>query len=251
MYNIYKAIQHRMQKFLMAEATLTANASAGDGSITVDDATLFDFEGLNGHVPTVILMDNNTTGKRLGSGYAGAELIDVSSVDTDTNIITFSTNLQRNWLTSATSVVMRAPGSTVVKKVVIGDLAVIKQFPTICVVPTNETLDWFTMPGGTRETVTIDFMIYAEEGDTETATEEVLRLTEVVKWILMSNLHIQERNADSVYAVTSKAMVSNIDYGMIQKGSEFLKAVKLTWTGELYMQRDYMYSNATALYTGQ
>lgn len=252
MYNLYKAIHHRMQKFLTAETTLTSDASAGSSTLNVTDATLFDYEGLNDNVPTIMLMDNDTSGKKSGSGFQGAELIDVDSVDTDTNTITTQTNLSSSWLASNGALIRRAPGSQVVKEVIIGDLAVVKKFPTVCVVPTNETIDWFTMPGGTIENITIDFMIYTAGGDTETATEEMLKLTKVVKWILMSNLHIQVSGTDSVYSVTSKAIVSNIDYGYIQKGSELLKSSKLTWNGDLYVLREYLGTKVStpALYTG-
>lgn len=251
MYNIYKAIHHRMEKFLMAKTNLASNASSGTRVLNVDDATLFGFEGLNSNVPTIILQNDNTSGDLDDDGNLySTEFAEVQSVDTDTNEIILLENLSSSWLTSDNATIQRAPGETVVQQVIIGDLAVVTDFPTVCVVPTNESLDWFTMPGGTKETVNIDFMIYTADGDTEDATEELMRLTSVVKWILMSNLHIQEKGTDSVYGVTSKAIVSNIDYGTIQKGSEFLKAAKLTWTADLYVLRDYMASNTVALYEG-
>lgn len=250
MYDIYKSIQDRMRKFLTAETTLSSDASIGDTFVNVTDATNFGFEGLNDNVPNIIFMDDNTSGKKIQGGLEGTEPVIVSSVDTDTNIVTFESPLTRAWTTTDGAYIQRFPGETVVNRVIIGDLQVNTKYPLICVVPTNETMDWFTMPGGTRETFTIDFMIYVSDGDTESATEELLKLTKVVKWILMSNLHIQVRGADSIYGVTSKAIVSNVDYGVIQKGSEFLKAAKLTWTGEVYMLRDYLAQNDNALYTG-
>jgi len=251
MYNIYKAIHHRMEKFLMASSSLSADASAGAFSLQVEDASYFGFEGLIPKIPYVAIMDDNTTGlPTADAGFEGVELIQVSRVDTDTNTIFFETALENNWTTADNALIQRAPGETIIRKVVIGDLAVINDFPAVCVVPTNESLDWWTMPGGTKETVSIDFMVYVSEGDTETATEDLLKVTSVIKWILMSNLHIQVKGASSVYGVTSKAIVSNIDYGVIQKGSEFLKAGKLTWTGELYVLRDYMYQQSNALYEG-
>jgi hypothetical protein len=146
-------------------------------------------------------------------------------------------------LTDNGSIIRRAPGGVPVEDVKIGDLAVVTKFPTVCIVPTNKSIEW-TAISLSKDTISIDFLIYVSEGDTERATIDLLKLTDVVEWILMSNLHIKPEGQHQDYEVTSAAMVRNIDYGTIQKGSEFLKASKLTWTAELVYARDYLFNQA-------
>jgi len=251
MYKLYKAIKDRMERYLRASTILTDDASAGDLTISVEDARYFGFDGLNRHVPYVILMDSNTTAERLEDGsFYGGELIKVETVDISANTITFQTPLQEDWLVSNAAWVSRAPGEVVVNDVVIGDLAVVQKFPTVCVNPTNKKMQWYTMPGGTKETCNIEFIIYVEGGGTEQASIDMLKLSEAVEWILMSNLHIQVADETSEFAVVSASLVGDTNYGLIQKGSEFLKSAKLSWSGDIIMVRDYLYNKDTALYPG-
>jgi hypothetical protein len=251
MYRLYLAVKDRIEKYLTARSSLVANASAGDDHVFVANGTYFDFEGLYSKIPYVILSDANSTGERIDGGFRGMELIKVDNVNYNNGEIKFKTNLQNSWTTANSAYVQRAPGEVPVNNVVIGDIEVVKQFPCICIVPVNKTMDWFTMPGGTRETITIDFMIYITDENSEESTLDMLRLTDVVEWILMSNLHIQVADADTIYEVTSVALAKNIDYGVIQKGSTFLKSSKITWVADLYVMRDYLAGREFAPYNGQ
>jgi len=238
MYGLYKTVRDRLKRYLMASESLTADSLIGTNTVTVADSDSFEFQGLTDDYPTVILMDNETTGQRIEEGYAGAELINVSSVDGPT--ITFDSNLTDDWLLSKSSTITRAAGGVPVRQVVIGDLEVINVFPTVCVVPMNKTRDWYIL-SGTWEVMSIDFMIYVEHGGTELATIDLLKVTDVVEWILMSNLHLAPQGSSDLTNITSRAIVSNVDYGVVQKGSAFLKAAKVTWTGEVCITREYLH----------
>ncbi len=252
MYSLYRSIKDRMERYLRASTLLTQNAAAGSQILHVEDAKYFGFEGLNKYCPHIILMDSRTTGERTeDGGYSGAELIKVENVDISGNTIYLQTPLKNDWLLSRTAEIARAPGEVIVNDVVIGDLQVVQKFPTVCVNPTSKSMQWYTMPGSTNEKCNIEFLVYVAGGGTEQATTDLLKLTDAVEWILMSNLHIQVSEEISQYAVTSAALVDNISYGVIQKGSEFLKASKLSWTGNVTMLRDYLLGNRTSLYPGE
>jgi len=238
MYGLYRTVRDRLRRYLMASETLTVDGLTGASTLTVADSDSFGFEGLIDEYPTVVLMDNETTGERTDTGILGAELINVDSVDGPT--INLASNLTGDWLTSKISTVTRAPAGVTVRQVVIGDLEVINIFPTICVVPANKTREWYTL-SGTWETMNIDFMIYVQHGNTELATIDLLKITDVVEWILMSNLHLAPQGSTDLTNITSRAIVPNVDYGIVQKGSTFLKAAKVTWTGEVYITREYLH----------
>ena len=239
MWRIYQAMKDRMSQYLLAETTLTADASAGDISIQVSDTTDLGYQGMNNSYPTVLFMDNNTTGQRISGGFEGTEEIDIDLIYG--NNIQFKTPLQNDWLISNTAKIKRAPAGVPVDSVIVGDVAVIPKFSTVCVVPTDKSIDWWTL-SGTRDTVNIDFMVYVTDDDTESATIYLLKLADVVEWILMSNLHIQPEGYTKDREVTSKAMVTRVQYSTIAKGSEFLKAATLTWNAELFFWRGYLTS---------
>ena len=242
MAKLYSTVKKRLERYLTASSTLSANATTGDKSITVTNANDFGFQGLIDQYPNLILMDNNTSGEPTSTGFRGAEIIEALDVDISTGVITLNTPLTRDWTTANAAYAKRAPAGVPIKDVKIGDLAVVSKVPTICVVPTNESIEWSAFHTS-KERITIDFMVYVDKGDTERATTFLLEITAVVKWILMSNLHIKPEDDSSETSVTSYALVEDVDYGSIAKGSEFLKSSRLTWVGDIYVGRDYLYLN--------
>jgi len=236
-YRIYQAIKNRMSDFLMAQANLTVSCSAGQNYIDVDDATNFTTEAINNSFPTVILMDNSTSGKKTSTGYKGAELIDVEKVET--NRIYFQTSTSRAWELGSSAVVRRAPGGVPFRNVFIGDRRVIKAFPALCVIPINKTIEWHTL-SGTMDKVNVDFLVYVRDTDTEEAEIELLKVCDAIEWILMSNLHIQPYGYNKDREKASVSKVNTIDYGIVNKGSEFLKAARLSWSADLYFWRGYL-----------
>lgn len=237
MYRIYQAIKNRMSDFLLAQATLTATCPSGQSHIDVDDASNFTSEAINNSFPTVILMDNSTSGKKTSSGYKGAELIDVER--TETNRIYFQLPTSRDWEIGDSAVVRRAPGGVPFRNVFIGDRRVIKAFPALCVIPINKTIEWHTL-SGTMDRVNVDFIVYVRDTDTEEAEIELLKVCDAIEWILMSNLHVQPYGYYKEREKASVSKVNTIDYGVVNKGSEFLKAARLSWSADLYFWRGYL-----------
>ena len=237
MWRIYQAMKNRMSQYLLAESTLISNSSVGSNIITLSSTDDFEAEGINNEYPQCILVDNNTTGRQIAGGVEGAEVVELDIVYG--NNIQLKAPLQNDWLVSNNARLKRAPNGVPIDDVIIGDLAVIPKFPVVCLLPISKAISWKTF-SGTVEKINIDFMVYAVDDDTENATISVLKTTDVVEWILMSNLHIQPVGYTNSYEVTSQAIVSNIDFGVIAKGSTFLKAAKLTWTADMYFWRGYL-----------
>jgi len=225
----------------MGNANLSVDASSGQKLAYVDNVTDFGFDGLNKEFAHVLIMDDDTTGRPIEGGIEGAELIEIDSVDIPTNLITFKTNLENSWTTAKNTTIVRAPGGIPVKTVRMGDVRVVKQFPAVTVIPRNKNIEWVLMPGGTKETMNIDFMVYTRSQGGETTIEDNIKLTDVVEWILMSNLHIHPYEHTDPNEVTSKAGVGSIEYGVIQKGSEFINSARVSWSGDIYYIREYLF----------
>lgn len=241
MYSIYSTVKERLSRYLMAESLLLEDSFSGSNELSIasEDINSFNEDSLNDIYPHLILMDENTTGERDATGFEGAELVIVTSLDHSKGKIYLRDPLKRDWLSSAKSHIRRSPGGVPVAEVKIGDIKVVSRYPTVCVVPTTKSIQWFTL-NSTKDTVSIDVMIYVESGDTEQGTIDMLKISDVVEWIMMSNLHLKVEGAVSPYAVTSNAGVKDVNYGVIQKGNEFLKASKVSWFGELHIDRSYL-----------
>ena len=238
MYHIFDAMKNRMEELLMPSANLIFDASTGDNVLKVDDASDFNWQGFYAQYPEVAIMDNNSSGRLLpGGGYQGIDIHNLANAYS--NSIVLDSNVEQNWLVSDNAKVRRSPAGQIVKQVKVGDLAVIQKFPTICVVPDSKAKEWYTL-SGTMENISIDFIVYAAEGETEEATLAQLKLADVVEYILDSNLHIAPTGAVEPYQVTSRAICRRIKYGTIEKQSQFIKAAQLTWEADMYIWRGYL-----------
>jgi len=236
MYNLYRAVQQRLETLLTAEATLTSDLLTGETEVFVDDATNFGTESIIGDYNNILLYDSATTGKRIEGGYQGTEIVNADSVYVTSNKINLKTAVTRDWLTSSSAKIKRAPAGINVHDVIYGDLSVIKKFPSVCVSPTTESMEWVFFYGS-KETVNMEIMVYVQQSGSENALKDVTKLADAIKWILMSNLHITPIGES---APTSRAIVPSVEYGNIQKGSTFLKAARINWTGEVYYDRNYV-----------
>lgn len=228
-----------MIDFLMAEVRLTQDAHEGDTKIIVDDISHFSKEAVNNDFPTIMLMDKNTTGKRVEGGFEGTELVYIQ--DTYANVIELAAPLNRDWTVNGLSFARRAPGGVPVGKIIIGDVQVAEKFPFIAINPVSKAISWKTL-SGTMEKDRIDFIVHVKDDDTETATELVIKVADAVEWILMSNLHIQPYGYTSTWSKTSMAMIEAVNYGTIQKGSSFLKVATISYVMDSYMFRGYLTS---------
>lgn len=239
MYHIYNRVKERMGELLMAETNISQNVNSGSKIINVEDGTYFNYEGINERYPEIAILDKNSTARRIGSGYEGVDIHNLTNAYEDT--LEIEDGVSQNWTTDNDARVIRAPAGEMVRQVKIGDLAVIKNFPTLCIIPDSKNISWYTL-SGTMETITIDFLLYAMAGDTEQATEVQMKLADVIEYILMSNLHIAPTGSTKAYQVTSRAMCKRVKYGTIEKGSQFIKAATLTWEADMYIWRGYLTS---------
>lgn len=244
MYKIYTTVKERLQRYLMAESFIKEDLMAGSTVVKIDGVAMdFTSESLNDITPHLLLMDSDSTGERTQEGFNGCELLTVKNIGSD-GTLTLSSPVERNWLVSNGSLVRRAPGGVAVINVVIGDLKVVSKFPTICVVPADKNIDWAAL-ALTKDSVNINIIAYIESGNTEMGTIDALKLTDVIEWIMMSNLHLKVEGGFEPWQLTSNAGIKNVDYGVIQKGNEFLKACKMTWFGEIYKDRTDIYERHT------
>jgi len=239
MYRLYRGVKERLSNLVSAKSFLTEDAHIGDSTIKVQDATYFGIEAMNNSFPTLLLMDNSSTGKKIAGGFQGTELVYLKNIYDNT--IELQSPLTRDWLVSKTSEVRRAMAGIPIEKIILGEIAVANKFPYISVIPMRKGIEWRTL-SGTMDKVVIDFIVYVKGEGTEESFEMVMKVADCIEWILMSNLHIQPYGMSGNYQKTSMAMVTSVNYGTIQKGSEFLKAATLTWEADLYFWRGYLTS---------
>lgn len=241
MYHIFIAVKNRIQNLIMASEPLIEDSLVGTNTIKLGDSKNFIWENFNKRYAQVILQDNDSTGRRVSGGYEGMTEYTIIDIDNESNELRISGEFEKNWTVANNSKIRRSPGGILVKDVRIGDLEVINQFPTICLVPNSKRLEWKTL-SATQDTISLDFLVYIEGADTDRATEDMLKVTDVLEYILMTDLHIKPLGAEQEYQVTSHAKINSIDYGTIQKGSQFVKASRITWDADLYHWRGYLTS---------
>ena len=239
MARFYRSVKNRLERYLMHRQDITSNSASGTKEVYVNNAGNFGFQSLINDYPYIILMDNNTTGEVTEDGFEGAEIVKVKNINESEGIIYLQDNLENDWTVDNETYVTRCPAQMPIRQVIIGDLSVINIFPTVCIVPTTESIEWAFLHGS-KETISIDFIIYVERGDTEFGTLSLMDLTAVIKWILMSNLKIRSDDKNP-FSVLSHSKINTIDYGTISKGSEFVKASKISWEGEYYVDRKYLF----------
>jgi hypothetical protein len=241
MYHIFKAVKNRLEDLLMAEAFLSEDSLTGTSRIKLTNTSNFNWQNFNKKYPEIIMQDNTPacTGRVISGGYEGMPSYNVQSINNSSNEIVVNSTFEKDWTVANQSKIRKAPSGILVKDIRIGDLQVVQVFPTICVVPTSKRIEWKTL-SGTKDNIGIEFIIYVEGADTERSTEDMMKITDMVEYILMTNLHISPVGADKDYQVTSHAMINSIDYGVVQKGSQFLKASRISWEADMYLWRGYL-----------
>ncbi len=241
MYHLFKAVKDRLENLLMAEENLSEDALTGTNLIKVSSTKYFNWQNFNNKYPEIVLQDGTAgcSGRPIAGGYEGMPQYDISSIDQVNKEITLKSNVEKDWTVSNGAKIRKAPSGILVRDIRIGDLAVVNVFPTICVVPTSKRIEWKTL-SGTMDSMSLDFIIYVDGADTDRATEDMLKITDVVEYILMTNLHIKPEGATQDYQVTSHAIINSIDYGVVQKGSQFIKASRITWEADMYLWRGYL-----------
>lgn len=238
MYRVFKAMEERMTELLMGSSELTVDAAAGSKEITVANSELFGLKALNDYYGTVMLKDDNTTGEiGLDGQIEGVEFVKVDHISGDKVVL--QTPLENSWSTANNALVVRAPNEVIIQDVIMGDVRVETSYPAVCIIPSSKQISWVTL-SGTMDAISIDFIVYSRDTDTESGVESVIKLADVIEHILMHNIHINLKDCEYQFERTSKSIVSNVDYATIQKGSEFLQAARLNWKADLYTWRLYV-----------
>jgi len=243
-YFLTQAMIDRLRCFFMAESHFTQTALAGDDEVKVDTTEHFGIQALRKDFKDCLIWDNTTKGRLISTGYEGADANIIKGVSN--NKIFLENPLTRDFLLTNEPIVIRAPGGTRIRSITLGDIRVELKYPAIIIEPKGKTIE-FTTFSGTTETVTIDFIVYVKDDKTQDSTRTLLKVVDTLEFILMTNLHIAPANSTYAFEVTSKAHVKTIDYGVIAKGSEFVKAARLSWQADMYFWRSYFSAQNSSL----
>lgn len=92
------------------------------------------------------------------------------------------------WTVANSSYLLKAIGWMPLKRVHIGDLTQIPDFPTITISPKSESNDWFTIRSTTHDR-TLSFRIYVQADNMEATELAFTAYAEQVKEILMDHVH--------------------------------------------------------------
>lgn len=240
MYRFAKAIQNRFDYFLMTKVNLVQDAPAGADTIYVDDIGPFTNEALHNSYPTIMIMDDDTSGRPLGGGaYEGTELLYIEDTLKPPTAIKLQSPLTRSWTVGKNAYVRRTLNNVPLGKILLGEIGVVTKFPYMSIMPKSKRLEWKTL-SSTNETLSFDIVVYDTKKDTQEATENILKLADAIEWILMSKLHIQPIGYENPWEVSSIAMAKDIQYGTIQKDSTFMKAATLNYEAILHFWRGYL-----------
>lgn len=92
------------------------------------------------------------------------------------------------WTTANSSYLLKAVNWMPLKRVHIGDLNVIPDFPSITIVPVNEQNDWFSIRSTTHDR-TLKFRVYVQADNMEKTELALEAYAEQLKEILMDHIH--------------------------------------------------------------
>jgi hypothetical protein len=244
MFYLLEAMQQRLEFFFSTQSILVEDALAGDKVVTVDTVEQFGAEGLRKDFKNCLLWDSTTTGKLIPGGFEGADNNIIKDVAADK--IFLKNPLTRDFLTSNDAIITRAPAGIKVEKIVLGDVRVNAAYPMISIIPRSKSIDFTTLSGST-DSVKVDFTVYVKDDDTQDAMGRMMKLADSLEWVLMTNQHIYPTNSQYNFETTSKAHVKSVNYGTIEKGSEFIKAATLSWEADMYFWRNYFSAQNSTL----
>lgn len=229
MIDVVLALKKRIERFMLADSATTQQANAGDTIIYINpvDSQFFDLVPQYKSRPKIgiYIEDSNIM-----------TLHKIESVNRQTGEIGISPALVDN--VPAGSAVERWPGQERFYRVYIGDVEVIYDLPAIVISPMSMKREWVTLPTGADEMFNIDISIYVKDDGNEESTLTLLSAAQELDDLLMADLHLRiptnlESPSDRVY----NSLVSQIDYGYIQKGTAFIKAAQLHWFATEYVIR--------------
>lgn len=169
MWELLKAIQKIIKRYIVNEQTTTAAASAGATTIEV----------VNGRRLTC---GDNIVLYQTGSN--DGEMCIVTKVEGRT--VTLNSALKRSWASGTK--MQKLVGMQWCRGVHIGDPPVIGQYPAICIAPSHGSTEYLTI-AGTSDKYELDISVYVEAAHFEVALEYQIKTAEAIKEALFKTLY--------------------------------------------------------------
>lgn len=179
MFEILPSLRTLLIDHLATIQTLTADMSPGDTTVTVDNTSRF-------RTGDEIFIGSAVTGLAEWKGAAGVPFRVESIVDSFTlelNAATVAGHTVAN-----AGYVQKAIGHQPLKRVFIGDLRRIPDFPTITIAPVSEDNDWWAI-GATEHEHRVAIRIYAQTENFEGSEVLLGKYATATREILLDHIH--------------------------------------------------------------
>ena len=242
-FHFLDALKKRIEFFFCSEVCLEEDAMAGDEKLIVNTVNPFTIEAMGPDFNTLAIWDEDSTGRLIPGGRQGVETVRVKDIASSGKpTIYLEEPLANDWTVldgsgaSNNVLIARAPDCERIFNVYLGDVRVNVKFPAIVVIPKSKNIRWTWLSGST-DTITADISIYIKDDDTQDAHARSLKFTDALEWVLMSEFHISPTNQIYSFERATGSYVTDIQYGKIQIGSEFIQTSTLTYTMELSVWR--------------
>lgn len=175
MEDILDSLRRIIGRWTITTTALTASAHAGDTVLTVDNSIRL------ASGDEIVLRDEYQNTEPLPGMLYIDQII-------DQNHISLTEPLQMDWPLSATPSIFKSLNGQYVKEIVIGEPAVIEQFPAITVNGLGRSSEWLTTRG-TKERYNIEIGIYVEDSSMEAGYRFLLRMTDLIQSALKKNIY--------------------------------------------------------------
>lgn len=231
MINIVLALKKRLERFIMAESVLTEACSPGDNTIKIrtTDSMFFDIVNHYKSKPRIVIYNPNSS-----TSYDSYHSL--TAVDRSTGTLSVFPDLADSFDEGCR--VKRCPGQQIFNRILIGDVSQKYELPAIVISPSHQSRKWVTLPTGSDEKFEINISVCIQDQGNEEAELSLLSAVQEIDDLLMADLHLRvpsgpNDQSDRVY----NSLVSDIDYGYIQRDTAFIKAATLSWFADQYIIR--------------
>lgn len=170
MQEVLDSVRRIIHKWVNTITPITANITAGDTVISVDNVRRFQ-DGDQ-------IMIKNATHFEQGV---------VAETDSSSQTITLSSSVFNDWAVSPNTVVMKTIGGQVVQGIYLGDPDVIMRYPAITVNGVSRASEWMTLES-TKERYEIEIGIFVKDSTHEEGYRFVMELTDTIQRGLKNNV---------------------------------------------------------------
>jgi len=169
---VVDSVRRIVKRWCVTQSPLTADASAGDSSITIKSTVRFEVGN------EIILRDSSASGEinfYITSIPDNFTLVLSKSVDTD-------------WYTSSNAVAEKVLYHRFVQGVYIGDPLAIMGYPAITVNPISRDSEWLTLDS-TQETYNLEIGVYVEDSNQEDTFRFLLQMVDTIQHGLKQHIY--------------------------------------------------------------